>query len=503
VLVDGIRLNDAQTGHHNSDIPVPLAEIERVEVVHGAASALHGADAVGGTINIITRKGYRGTQGSLTVGGDGYVAGDLSLGRQTGQVGWSLAASGSRSSGFMYDRDFAIGSVSSRVAFGRRTSVLAAWTRKAFGANGFYGPSPSKEWTNQTLVALERRIGGTAAGSSATPAWDGSLVASYRTHGDRFLWDIRRPGQFENRHRTHTAMTTARVRRTLGPATTLSVGGDAASEWILSTALGDHQVTRGSVYAEIQRRLGYRLSIISGLRYDAYSTFGDAWSPSASLSWWLGSETKLRGGIGRTFRIPTFTERFYRDPAHRGTDTLQPERGWEVEAGADRFWRGGWTTTVSGFRRVERGLIDWWRENPSAIWRTANLGRVRTRGLEVATSGPLGGGHSVRAQYAFVDLDAGDAAALLKYSQDYARHVATLSATLALPWRVALTQRAGYIRRVDGRLARVWDAKASRDLGRITLSLEGTNLLDQRYQETRGVDMPGRWVKLGIAFDLR
>jgi iron complex outermembrane receptor protein len=57
VLVDGVRLNDAQSGHHNGDIPVPLDAIERIEVLHGPGSSLFGADAFLGVINIKTRSG--------------------------------------------------------------------------------------------------------------------------------------------------------------------------------------------------------------------------------------------------------------------------------------------------------------------------------------------------------------------------------------------------------------------------------------------------------------
>src|ERR1043165_2537143 len=55
VLVDGVRLNDAQSGHHNGDIPVPLDAVERIEVLYGPGSSLFGADAFGGTLNVITR----------------------------------------------------------------------------------------------------------------------------------------------------------------------------------------------------------------------------------------------------------------------------------------------------------------------------------------------------------------------------------------------------------------------------------------------------------------
>src|SRR6188768_4523450 len=57
VLVDGVRINDTQSGHHNGDIPVPLQSVERIEVLYGPGSSLFGADAFGGTVNVITRRG--------------------------------------------------------------------------------------------------------------------------------------------------------------------------------------------------------------------------------------------------------------------------------------------------------------------------------------------------------------------------------------------------------------------------------------------------------------
>ncbi len=63
VILDGMRLNDPNTGHFNSYIPIAPAEIERIEVLKGASSAIHGPDAVGGVINIIT-KSFAAKKGS-------------------------------------------------------------------------------------------------------------------------------------------------------------------------------------------------------------------------------------------------------------------------------------------------------------------------------------------------------------------------------------------------------------------------------------------------------
>ena len=113
MLVDGIRLNDAQSGHHNGDIPVPLDAIERIEVLHGPGSSLFGADAFGGTINVITRRETDRASGTIEVGSFGLVAGRVNLGASRGNIREVLSASVDRSSGFMFERGFRNAGISS------------------------------------------------------------------------------------------------------------------------------------------------------------------------------------------------------------------------------------------------------------------------------------------------------------------------------------------------------------------------------------------------------
>src|SRR5690606_7128487 len=75
VLVDVVRLNDAQSGHHIGDIPVPIDAIERIEVLHGPGSSLYGADAFGGAVNIITRASAQSASLTLHGGSFGLAGG--------------------------------------------------------------------------------------------------------------------------------------------------------------------------------------------------------------------------------------------------------------------------------------------------------------------------------------------------------------------------------------------------------------------------------------------
>ena len=494
VLVNGVRINDAQSGHHNADVPVPLEEVERIEVLYGPGSSLYGADAFGGTINIITRRPAGRRHVSLSAGQFGFVDGAAGADLVGARMSQSFAVSGSRSSGFMPARDFETLSLSSQTTIGRRTSLLLSHVRKDFGANGFYGPAPSRERTNGTLLLLDHRL-------LDTDAWDVTGGVSYRTHGDWFLYDPRVASSLPNRHRTHAVESTVKAQRTVSERVRVNAGATAGGDWIRSNNLNDHAFARGSAFAEVQHRLGARTLVYPGLRVDAYSNFGWSVSPSFSASSWVGPRVKLRASVGRAFRIPTFTELYYRDPNNEGTPTLQPEHAWEAEAGIDWLDASGWQASGSVFARREENVIDWVRPSAAVRWRTTNIRRVDARGMDAGVTRMFGDarGGFVRLDYGYLDADAGRVDFLSKYVLDYARHAVTLSASAALPGRLALGQRVAYKRRLDRRSYWVVDTRVSRRFGPADVFVEGSNLLDTGYQEIRGVDMPGRWLRAGIS----
>ena len=107
---------------------------------------------------------------------------------------------------------------------GRMNTELLQRLRKEFGANNFYGGNaPSREWTNQALLSADHRLG--AAGG-----WAFDAVASYRTHGDRFLFNQERPEVSDNRHRTHAALASVRATTAVGGGASLTAGAEAGDE---------------------------------------------------------------------------------------------------------------------------------------------------------------------------------------------------------------------------------------------------------------------------------
>ena len=503
VLVDGVRLNDAQSGHHNGDIPVPLESVDRIEVLYGAGSSLFGADAFGGTVNVITR--HAGGAPSLTLQGGsfGYAAGSGEIGFERPGLTETLSASADRSSGFMYDRDFKTAALRSRTTIGNGTGLSVAYLWKEFGANNFYGGNaPSREWTNQTLIAADRRI-------AVARGWALDADASYRTHGDHFIFNQLNPALSNNTHRTHAVLGSLRASTRVRESATFTVGGEGGGDWIRSTNLGDHSVSRVSAYGEWRQRVGARTQLDAAVRVDRYSEFGTSASPSIGASAWVTPLLRLRSSAGRAFRVPTFTERFYSDPANLARPEVGPETAWAGEGGADLFLNRGWLLQATVFGRADRDVIDWLRATTAERWRTYNIRDVATRGVELSARKSLPRGSFLQAEYTALDIDATAVNQLSKYLLDYAPRTFVAAASAPLPGRFRVAPRLEYRRRrrqigTPPRPATsdyvLLDARVSRILAsNYELYIEGTNLFDRQYQEIANVPMPGAAMSVGFA----
>ncbi len=491
ILVDGLRINNSQTGHHNSDFPVQLQDIERIEVLLGPGSSIYGADAFGGTINIITRRQVEKPRVSVSVGQFNLVEGSFAVGFHKGNFRQSLSATANRSPGFQYDRDFRSIGLNSHTLIADHTIFSISHANKEFGANRFYGPVPSKEWTNQTMISAEHRFRQQTNTSSAVQGY-------YRTHGDRFLYDIRKPDIFESRHRTHAAAVLAKTQRAFSDTLVLNMGSEAGGDWITSNNLGHHAFARMSVFSELRWETEKLLVIYPGLRFDYYSHFGAAVSPSLSGSWWIHPHIRLRSSVGRAYRIPTFTELYYHDPNHQANPWLKPETAWSAEAGADFIPARNWLGSLTLFSRQERNVIDWIRRSADEKWQTANIRRLHTKGLELSLERSWGSQARLVFNYSRLSSNAGLIDYISKYVLDYARDSWTTSIFISLPFALENVQSLNYRHRADGRNYLLWELRLSRRFRHFAATLDCTNLLNRPYQEIIGVDMPGRWLILSL-----
>jgi len=496
VLVDGVRLNDAQSGHHNGEIPASVSGIDRIEVMYGAGSSVHGADALGGTINVISRKGPYATA-SVQGGQYGYFAAEGGVSGGRIPSGWTLNGWGSRSDNFrsagelVNDREYATGGASVRGELGGGFSVDVRHQRRTFGANGFYGNSPSKEWTDMTLA--------TVAWKRAGNQWAAGVRGSVRQHHDHFRWDIAHPGFAENRHRTNATEVEATVERVFASGVRATIGGAGGGDWVRSNNLGNHDFSRMSAFGELVVPVASRATLQGGLRADDYSNFGRSVSPSVSMVVNASPNLRVHAGASRAFRVPTFTELYYTDPANQASADLRAERGWSYDAGVD-WARAGWTVSASPFRRDDSDVIDWVRETPGDIWRTTNVRDVTTTGVELSVVRRWRAALT-RVYFAALDVDAPSLNLLSKYALEYAKRQAGASVALPIGAGLRAAVNVDFRTRLIGGSDTSYTlvgARVSRSFARGDVFVDASNLANETYKEILGVAMPGRWVTAGV-----
>lgn len=491
ILINGVKVYDPQTAHHNLDIPVSLANIERIEILHGQGSAIYGENAFGGVINIITRSSAgRTVSGEFAAGSYGTYSGNLSVSLPHKGSNTLLSLDLNRSDGFEYDRDFNLANfaVDSTIKRGRGNfRLFGGYNRKIFGANQFYAPYPSKEWTNTSFFNLNYRTKNTA------------IKLHYRRHNDKFMLDITRPDWFINNHRTHCYGIEGHSRFNLSKSSMIVIGGELGEHRIESSNIGHHDQQKGAFFSEFETILSRKIYIRSGIRADYYTGYGFEINPHISASFFLSSRSKIIFSLGKAFRIPSFLELYYDSPANKGNPDLEPERNVSFEVGFESFLRHSFRWEGTLFIRSDKNLIDWIRPENGLCWRAENIHRVGFAGLETN----LDYNNIFSIGYSYIHSNYSPPVDVIsKYVLNHPVHQIVSSLHLVAPLRIRAGLFMVYKKRKKGKGYLVIDMKLQRAWKNLEAYLKVTNLFDTSYQEFPGVAMPGIWVMAGIKIGL-
>jgi iron complex outermembrane receptor protein len=514
VLLNGFRIDDSQTAHHNLDLPVPLDAMDSIEVLHGAGSTLHGADALSGVVDFLTAAPSANSL-RLRSGYGSFGVNEESLAAALARKQWSsrLTANRNFSTGFIADRDYSNEDASSESWISSRLGVsdfLFAASDRSFGANQFYGPYNSWERTKSWFASGRQELG------SRTVAAFG-----YRRHTDEFVLLRNAPSVYENNHIDGSWQASLRHTLPVANSSVLLLGLESDGDSIHSNNLGLHARNRGAGYVDFDLRPSKsRWNLSAGLREELFSGgLQSALAPHLAGSMRLTNQLKLRASGGYGFRLPTYTDLYYSDPATIGDPNLKPESAWSGEAGADWVPSSRLSLSATGFYNRQHNTIDYLRAaslpNPllpswciANTWCAVNLSGLRFAGAE--TSATLVPAKGQKLQLAWTGL-IGAQPPLNGLQSEYALNypVQNLRAT----WTVALKHALSVTNSValtkpyqqPGNLPwnaapyPVWNAAVTRDAGKLRPYLRLANLSNTGYQEINGVAMPGRSITGGIS----
>lgn len=493
VLLNGLRLNDAQTAHHDMDIPVPLEAISRIEILHGAGSTFYGDDAMGGAVNFITAPA-KATEIRLLagVGNQGFNQQHLLASFLIHDWSETIAADRDFSTGFIPDRDFRSSLASSETRFKSalgETDVLVAGSDRPYGANQFYGAFPSWERTKNWFVSAQQDLGKQT-----------SAAFGYRRHSDEFVLFRNDPAIYENNHIDQSWQGALRRHQALADNTTLSYGAEGEGDSIVSNNLGQHARNREAIYGNLDFRALRRFSLSVGGREEFFSGGTNVFTPTVAGGVRLKPEFKLRASVSRGFRLPTYTDLYYSDPANAGNPRLKPESAWSADAGADWTPSNRISAGVTFFQRWDRNLIDYIQFAPGQLFQATNIDQLHFTGVEVDTTFHLPHEQQIQLAYTFLHgnhapLPAGDTS---RYVFNYPSNEASFSWIGSWRKLVVARTRVGITQRFQQGAYPVWDLAVARKSGIVRPYLQLANLSNTGYQEIPGVLMPSRSVSGGM-----
>jgi vitamin B12 transporter len=385
VLIDGVKIGSATTGT-TAWQDLPIDRIERIEVVRGPRSSLYGSEAIGGVIQIFTRKGGGALKPSLSLGGGSYrsanASADLSGGGDQGW--WNVGLGYADTQGFNAcdgtplgagcftfepDRDGyrnLSGSARGGYRFGDRGELDLFW----LGTNAqsrFDG-----DFVNDTKT--EQQVLGANGQFSPLDPWNLTLALG-QSRDDS---DNRLNGGFVTRFDTTRDTGSLQSDLTLGAGRILTLGLDYQEDRIESTEDYAEDARRNvGVFGEAQTSFrGHDLS--ASLRQDDNQQFGTHATGSAAWGTTLASGLRLLATYGTAFKAPTFNELYF---PFFGNPDLVPEQSRSAELGA----AGGVGPLLWSVNAYQTDVDDLIAFGPAFI--PENIDRARIRGLELGLSG--------------------------------------------------------------------------------------------------------------------
>ena len=492
LLIDGIKLDDAQTGHHTLNLALPLEVIERIEIIKGPAARIFGQNAFTGAINIVTKSSLD-TTGVVNLQAGSYNQVNVESTVGTSKENFSLLAhySHKKADGYRYNTDFENQNVFLKGQFNKQNSpidFIASFSERKFGANGFYAlPSYADQYeeTQGSLIAFSSRIN--------KGKWLVKPRLYWRRGQDEYIFVRSNPAIYRNLHITHKvgfafdASNTNKLGQT-------GLGIDFANVSIASNNLGDRSRFMTTVFAEHRFLLSNdQLDITPGVAVTNYTDFGTQLFPGVDISYALSEALRIYGNVGYTYRIPTFTDLYYSDSTTLGNEDLKPEEALTEELGL-RLIINNFQFSAAAFLRQAENLIDYIRPTEEGRFEATNVREVNTHGVELEAKTQFKIGNQpqqLQAGYVYLKDDVKSIAVnTSRYTINSLRHHFTFNYRTNVTKDLSGSIAFKHAQRPMQDSYQVLDLFVQWQINNLRLSFSANNILNEVYSESNLVPMP-------------
>ncbi len=544
VVLDGLRINDPNTGHFSSYIPIAPSEIDRIEVLKGASSAIYGSEAVGGVIHVISKTFAAklagtsveesvsktavnasvtgGDYGLLNINAGGFIqrnklavsAGVLSNNadgiQQRGITGYFHNNTVSASAQYAISPEWNIG-------------LRSSYDHRDFAAQNFYTTFASDTASEQVKTLWNQVKVGYKKGRSAF-----SLDGGYKYVQDQYLYNSL---SIKNDSKSQLWQGLLTWQLALSEKTNLVTGLNYQRKNITSNDRGNHTINQLAPFVSLSQHVGEYLTVTPSLRFDWRERIGTEAVPQVNISF-KKDNWQLRGSAGKTIRDADFTERYNNygkalvTGGSVGNPDLKAERSFSYEAGADWFLNSILKLSATFFQRRQRDLIDFTttpydkmprKENlsPKGTFALAeNIATVNTTGFEVDLqfSKAIAEKQNLYFNAGITRLNSESSNLTPSfYVSSHARFMGNFSAIYQLHgFSISLN---GLYKTRTKREATAIEASVSKEYfvmntkleyaflqRRLAAFVQADNIFNTKYSDLLGAQMPGSWVMGGLRF---
>ena len=513
LLIDGIKVEDAQTGHHTMNMALPIEVIERIEIIKGSASRVYGQNAFSGAINIITSKVAENmTSVSLESGSYKQQNASVTISRKNEDQSVLFHYSNNSSDGHKYNTDYKNENYFLKNSFeikGMPIDMISSFNERKFGANGFYASPEAIDQYEETQASL--------LGFSTKIISNNFIIKPklyWKRNQDMYVYLRDNPSVYRNLHITNKIGAELNGSYESNNGIT-GFGVDISSIKLSSNNLGERKRTMVNLFLEHQMKFAEnKIDVTPGV---AFSYFSDVSTnqnyqnnffrnffmyPGIDIGYELNDDVKLYSNVGYTYRVPTYTDLFYTSPTTIGNENLKPEKAFTKEIGIN-YTKDDFDFTFTLYNRDASDVIDYVKNVESAPWEAFNIREINTEGYELGLTYNFYVAaflnHSIKIGYSNIkdELKQTDFN-FSRYALNSLKNHLTTSYSFEIKKNLKSSIVYKYAERNSGEDYSIMDFKVSYTLKNYKLYVTGNNLFDTVYSETNLVEMPGRNVLVGI-----
>jgi len=556
ILLNGVKLNNPQTGHHNLNLPIDLSSVKQIEILEGSGARVYGANAFTGAINIITAPvEHQNLRLNIEAGDFGYANINAQYFQNTKKISQFISLGSKSSQGYRHNTDFKTRQFFWFANLENKQSKYTfqtGYTDKSFGANSFYTPLypeqyehirsflSSLHWERKGLLntsatvyyrMLQDRFELFREGANWYTYKDGFFIKNDTDTAKFFGKETYYKGH--NYHVTHVVGADFNSWfRWKGGKTAFGINYER--DIIFSNVLGKPSADTLTVlfepnglYNKTDNRQAVsffvdhnltinKFNIAAGALLYCHSSIKPVIFPGVDVSYYLTNRLNLMGSISKTLRVPSYTELYYKSPVHISNPLLKPEEALSSEIGF-RYLARNIQCGATVYYHDSRNSIDWTRHKDSIKWESTNITRIQTVGNELyvkylpkKTFAYIG---EISCNFFINHLNKTDNVFLSQYVLDYLRYKGVLSTTFQFnqQLRANLTfvyqkREGSYIDFLSGKETTykdflTVDGKLSYTIKAFEVYLNTSNITHVHYLDIGNIPMPGRWFRAGIAYN--